>query len=104
MAVRCAEVPARNDNARISAGAIRSSEGRKASVLESAHRDSANVRAIEADIGQFTIAELGQFADVAMVVAVLAEEANDRQQHSGAPLVTIQCLKGHQIVEMNIGG
>jgi len=27
-----------------------------------------NVRAVEADIGQFAIAELGQFADIALII------------------------------------
>src|SRR5205085_9521614 len=40
-----------------------------------------NVRAIKADIGQFAIAELGQFADIALIVPERLDHADEREQH-----------------------
>src|SRR4029453_17556424 len=40
-----------------------------------------NVRTIEADIGQFTIAELGQFADIALIIPERLDHADEREQH-----------------------
>jgi hypothetical protein len=38
-----------------------------------------NVRTIEADIGQFTIAELGQFADIALIIPESLDHADERE-------------------------
>src|SRR5260370_24815135 len=40
-----------------------------------------NVRAIKADIGQFAIAKLGQFADIALIVPERLDHADEREQH-----------------------
>src|SRR5262249_44269933 len=40
-----------------------------------------DVRAIKADIGQFAIAELGQFADIALIVPERLDHADEREQH-----------------------
>src|SRR5476651_822918 len=62
-----------------------------------------NVRAIKADIGQFAIAKLGQFADIALIVPERLDHADEREQHWGSLLVlTIQLLQRSFIVEMNI--
>src|ERR1700712_145456 len=62
-----------------------------------------NVRAIEADIGQFAIAELGQFADIALIVPERLDHADEREKHGSLLVVTIQPLEESLIVEMNIG-
>jgi hypothetical protein len=41
-----------------------------------------NVRAIKADIGQFAIAELGQFANIALIVPERLDHADEREQHN----------------------
>jgi hypothetical protein len=38
-----------------------------------------NVRTIEADIGQFAIAELGQFADIALIIPERLDHADERE-------------------------
>jgi hypothetical protein len=38
-----------------------------------------NVRTIEADIGQFAIAELGQFADIALIIPESLDHADERE-------------------------
>ena len=52
-----------------------------------------NVRTIEADIGQFAIAELGQFADVSLIVPERLDHADEREKHGSLLVVTIQPLK-----------
>jgi hypothetical protein len=61
-----------------------------------------NVRAIKADIGQFAIAKLGQFADIALVVPESLDHADEREQHGNLLVSTIQPLEAGRIVEMNI--
>src|SRR6266853_380293 len=39
------------------------------------------VRAIKTDIGQFAIAKLGQFADIALIVPERLDHADEREQH-----------------------
>jgi len=62
--------------------------GRALSVRQAAERKSAgvgsggnarNVRTIEADIGQFAIAELGQFADIALIIPECLDHADERE-------------------------
>jgi len=62
--------------------------GRALSVRQAAERKSAgvgsgsnarNVRTIEADIGQFAIAELGQFADIALIIPERLDHADERE-------------------------
>src|ERR1700712_5550232 len=62
-----------------------------------------NVRAIKADIGQLAIAELGQFADIALIVPEGLDHADEREKHGSLLVVTIQLLEESLIVEMNIG-
>jgi hypothetical protein len=38
-----------------------------------------NVRTIKADIGQFAIAELGQFADIALIIPERLDHADERE-------------------------
>ena len=52
-----------------------------------------NVRAIKADIGQFAIAELGQFADIALIVPERLDHADEREQHGLSPCNSIQLLE-----------
>src|ERR1700723_2520004 len=90
------------DNARSEAGVIRSSVGRGYSALIITGCNARNVRAIKADIGQFAIAKLGQFADIALIVPEPLDHANEREQHNKSPCLTIQLLRESFIVEMNI--
>src|SRR6476469_3609492 len=90
------------DNARGEAGVIRSSTGRDQSALVLTGCNARNVRAIKADIGQFAIAELGQFADIALIVPERLDHADEREQHGSLLVVTIQLLEESLIVEMNI--
>jgi hypothetical protein len=62
--------------------------GRALSVRQAADKQSAvivpgcnarNVRAIKADIGQFAIAKLGQFADIALIVPERLDHADERE-------------------------
>jgi hypothetical protein len=66
----------------------RPQRGRALSVRQAAERKSAgvvsggnarNVRTIEADIGQFAIAELGQFADIALIIPERLDHADERE-------------------------
>ena len=61
-----------------------------------------NVRTIEADIRQFAIAKLGQFADIALIVPERLDHADEREQHGSLLEVSIQPLEEGLIVEMNI--
>ena len=70
------------DNARSEAGVIRSSVGRGESALIVTGCNARNVRAIKADIGQFAIAKLGQFADIALIVPERLDHADEREQHN----------------------
>src|SRR5579872_4380031 len=72
----------RYDNARSEAGVIRFSSRLKGiSALIGAGCNARNVRAIKTDIGQFAIAELGQFADIALIVPERLDHADERKQH-----------------------
>src|SRR5512147_1263901 len=42
-------------------------------------RNARNVRTIEADIGELAIAELGQFADIALIIPERLDHADERQ-------------------------
>jgi hypothetical protein len=62
--------------------------GRALSVRQAAEQKSAaigssgnarNVRTIKADIGQFAIAELGQFADIALIIPERLDHADERE-------------------------
>jgi phosphotransferase system HPr-like phosphotransfer protein len=68
-----------NDNARSEAGVIRSSGAEQKSVGVVAGCNARNVCTIEADIGQFAIAKLGQFADIALIVAERLNHADERE-------------------------
>jgi hypothetical protein len=46
-----------------------------------AGRNARNVGAIKSDIGQFPIAELGQFGDIALIVAESLDHSDEREQH-----------------------
>src|ERR1700716_3031656 len=89
-AVECGGGPcARYDNARSKAGVIRlNSQLKNQSAVIGAGRNTRNVRAIKADIGQFAIAKLGQFADIALIVPERLDHADEREQHWGSLLVS----------------
>src|SRR6266481_2614257 len=82
----------RYDNARGEAGVIRLSVKKRSAVI-SAGCNARNVRAIEADIGQFAIAKLGQFADIALIVPERFDHADEREQHGSLLVSTIQLLE-----------
>src|SRR5450631_3194060 len=65
-------------------------------------RNAGNVRAIKADIGQFAIAKLGQFADIALIVPERLDHADEREQHGSLLEISIQLLKRGFLVGMNI--
>src|SRR6266849_7719176 len=58
-----------------------STVGWNGSAVIIAGRNAGNVRAIKADIGQFAIAKLGQFADIALIVPERLDHADEREQH-----------------------
>src|SRR6266404_244582 len=95
--------PTKNDNARVRrALSVRHwADGRSAVVVPGCN--ARNVRAIKADVGQFAIAELGQFADIALIVPERLDHADEREQHGSLLVVSIQPLEESLIVEMNIG-
>src|ERR1700730_825087 len=83
-----------NDNARSEAGVIRSSVQLKdGSAVIGAGCNARNVRAIKADIGQFAIAKLGQFADIALIVPERLDHADEREQHGNLLVSTVQLLE-----------
>jgi hypothetical protein len=51
---------------------------RKSAVI-AAGGNARNVRTIEADIGKFAIAELGQFADIALIIPESLDHADERE-------------------------
>src|SRR5712675_2008940 len=53
----------------------------KRSAVIGAGCNARNVRAIKTDIGQFAIAKLGQFADIALIVPEGLDHADEREQH-----------------------
>src|SRR5882757_252130 len=53
-----------------------------------------NVRTIKTDIGQFAIAELGQFADIALIVPERLDHADEREQHGWSPCIYDSALGG----------
>src|SRR6266705_127440 len=53
----------------------------KRSAVIGAGCNARNVRAIKTDIGQFAIAKLGQFADIALIVPERLDHADEREQH-----------------------
>src|ERR1700694_5033529 len=61
-----------------------------------------NIRPIEADVGQFAIAKLGQLVDIALIVPERLDHADEREQHGSLLVIAIQPLEGRLIVEMNI--
>src|SRR5712672_4214957 len=75
----------------------------KRSAVIGAGCNARNVRAIKTDIGQFAIAKLGQFADIALIVPERLDHADEREQHGSLLVSTIQLLEEASIVEMNIG-
>src|SRR5258708_6529267 len=62
-----------------------------------------NVRTIKADIGQFAIAKLGQFADIALIVPERLDHADEREQHGVVSLYLRFSSWRNLVVEMNIG-
>src|ERR1700730_14369573 len=81
-----------------------STVGWNGSAVIIAGRNARNVRAIKANIGQFAIAKLGQFADIALIVPERLDHADERKQHGSLLISTIQLLEVSLIVEMNIEG
>src|ERR1700704_6762954 len=93
------------DNARSAAGVVRlHSRLKNGSVVVVAGCNARNVRAIKADIGQFAIAKLGQFADIALIVPERLDHADEREQHGSLLSISDSALGGSLIVEVNIEG
>jgi hypothetical protein len=90
------------DNARSEAGVIRQQAADERSAVIVPGCNARYVRAIKADIGQFAIAELGQFADIALIVPERLDHADEREQHGSLLVSTIQRLEEASTVEMNI--
>src|SRR5260370_41623256 len=94
----------RNDNASGGAGVIRlNGQLKNRSAVIGDGCNARNVRPIQADIGQFAIAKLGQFADIALIVPERLDHADEREQHGSLLVFKIQLLEVVLIVEMNIG-
>src|SRR3979409_479235 len=92
--MRDAARAARYDNARGKAGVYPFvSQLKKRSAVIGAGRNARNVRAIKANIGQFAIAKLGQFADIALIVPERLDHADEREQHGSLLVSTIQLLR-----------
>src|SRR5690242_16062159 len=51
------------------------------SAVKGAGRNARDVGAIEADVGQFAIAELRQLVDVALIIPERLDHADEREQH-----------------------
>jgi hypothetical protein len=83
------------------AGVIRLNCRLKRSAVVGTGCNARNVRTIKADIGQFAIAKLGQFADIALIVPERLDHADEREQH-GSLLVFDSALAASFIVEMNV--
>src|SRR5579864_6726229 len=73
------------------AGAIRRQRLELSAVVV-AGRNARNVRAVETDIGQFPVAELGQFGDIALIVAERLDHSDEREQHGSLLEFWIQLL------------
>src|ERR1700690_1030957 len=72
----------RYDNARGRSGRYPSRQSAEnGSAVIGAGCNARNVRAIKTDIGQFAIAKLGQFADIALIVPERLDHADEREQH-----------------------
>src|SRR5258707_7508397 len=69
------------------------SSSKKRSAVVGAGCNARNVRTIEADIGQFAIAKLGQFADIALIVPERLDHADERKQHGSLLVIPIQPLE-----------
>src|SRR5712692_1926461 len=67
---------------------------KKESAVISAGCNARNVRTIKADVGQFAIAKLGQFADIALIIPERLDHADEREQHGSLLVLTIQPLEG----------
>src|ERR1700675_5033782 len=76
-----------------SAGVVRLNSRLKGSAVIGTGCNARNVRAIKADIGQFAIAKLGQFADIALIVPERLDHADEREQHGSLLVITIQPLE-----------
>src|SRR4051812_11756713 len=76
---------AKHDNARSGAGDVHSQVGKSGSAVVVASSDARDVRTIETDIGQFTIAELGQLRNVALILTERLNHADEREQHVKSP-------------------
>src|SRR6202043_1179481 len=93
----------KHHNARRWAGVIRlNSQLKNTSAVIGAGCNARNVRAIKADIGQFAIAELGQFADIALIVPERLDHADEREQHGVVSLHLRFSSWRSLTVEMNI--
>jgi hypothetical protein len=71
-----------NENARNEAGVIRQFKRLKGkSAVIVAGRNARNVGAVEADVRQFAIAELGKLGNIALIVTEGLDHADEREQH-----------------------
>jgi hypothetical protein len=95
-------IEAKHDNARSGAGDVHSQVGKSGSAVVVASSNARDVRTIEADIGQFTIAELGQLRNVALILTERLNHADEREQHDNLLKIFDSALGQSVIVEMNI--
>src|ERR1700754_3461265 len=51
------------------------------SAVVAASGNARNIRAIEANIGQFAVAELGQLSHIALIIPECLDHADEREQH-----------------------
>src|SRR5207249_11216083 len=72
---------------------VKNGSAAKRSAVIGAGCNARNVRAIKADVGQFAVAKLGQFVDIALVVQERLDHANEREQHGSLLVSTIQLLE-----------
>src|SRR6266851_5956480 len=59
------------------------------SAVISAGCNARDVRTIKADVGQFAIAKLGQFADIALIIPERLDHTDEREQHGSLLVITI---------------
>src|SRR5579863_2614197 len=91
------------DNARGSAGVIRLEfrlSGLSALIVPGC--DARNIRPIKTDIGQFAIAKLGQFGNVALIVAECLDHADEREQHGSLLVLRFSSWRRASSLQMNI--
>src|ERR1700760_1367891 len=92
----------RKENPRDTPGVFRPFNSAGRSAVIAASRNARNIRAIEANVGQFAIAELRELVDVALIIPERLDHADEREQHGSLLSIADSALGGSLIVEMNI--